>query len=177
MRRRASAARRRPSGERPDRLRSNSVTPSDSSSRRTRCVTFDWTVLSARAARPMPPSRATAAKVVRSLVSMASDLTDVDHRYKSLFAMVPTPYVRLQRRRLSMKWHDRRLLDLFGIEHPILQAPMAGASSPQMAIAASEAGGLGAIASAMLTPETLRAELQLVRQGHGPADQRQFLRP
>ena len=28
-----------------------------------------------------------------------------------------------------MKWHDRRLLDLFGIEHPILQAPMAGASS------------------------------------------------
>ena len=54
------------------------------------------------------------------------DLSDVDHRYKSLFAMVPTPYVRLQRRRLSMKWHDRRLLDLFGIEHPILQAPMAG---------------------------------------------------
>jgi len=66
-----------------------------------------------------------------------------------------------------MKWHDRRLLDLFGIEHPILQAPMAGASSPQMAIAASEAGGLGAIASAMLTPETLRAELQLVQQGTG----------
>ena len=41
-----------------------------------------------------------------------------------------------------MKWQDRRLLDLFGIEHPILQAPMAGASSTQMAIAASQAGGL-----------------------------------
>ena len=27
-----------------------------------------------------------------------------------------------------MKWQDRRLLDLFGIEHPIIQAPMAGAS-------------------------------------------------
>lgn len=40
-----------------------------------------------------------------------------------------------------MKWQDRRLLDLFGIEHPLLQAPMAGASSPQMAVAASEAGG------------------------------------
>ncbi len=66
-----------------------------------------------------------------------------------------------------MKWHDRRLLDLFGIDHPILQAPMAGASSAQMAVATSEAGGLGSIAAAMLTPETLRAELQRVQQGTG----------
>ncbi|OFW97850.1 MAG: 2-nitropropane dioxygenase [Alphaproteobacteria bacterium RIFCSPHIGHO2_12_FULL_66_14] len=66
-----------------------------------------------------------------------------------------------------MKWQDRRLLDLFGIEHPILQAPMAGVTAPQMAIATSEAGGLGAIAGAMLTPEGLRQELQMVKQGTG----------
>jgi nitronate monooxygenase len=66
-----------------------------------------------------------------------------------------------------MKWQDRRLLDMFGVEHPILQAPMAGASSPQMAVAVSEAGGMGAIAAAMLTPDTLRAELQMVQQGTG----------
>jgi nitronate monooxygenase len=66
-----------------------------------------------------------------------------------------------------MKWQDRRLLDLFGIEHPILQAPMAGISTPQMAIAASEAGGLGSIAAAMLTPEGLRTELQIAQQGTG----------
>ena len=66
-----------------------------------------------------------------------------------------------------MKWHDRRLLDLFGIEHPIIQAPMAGPGSPQMAIAASEAGGMGSIPAAMLTPETLRGELQIVQQGTG----------
>jgi nitronate monooxygenase len=66
-----------------------------------------------------------------------------------------------------MKWHDRRLLDLFDIEHPILQAPMAGASTPQMAIAVSEAGGLGGIASAMSTPAALRAELQLAQQSTG----------
>jgi nitronate monooxygenase len=66
-----------------------------------------------------------------------------------------------------MKWHDRRLLDLFGIEHPIIQAPMAGPTSPQMAIAASEAGGMGSIPAAMLTAETLRAELQVVKQGTG----------
>ena len=66
-----------------------------------------------------------------------------------------------------MNWQDRRLTELFGIEHPILQAPMAGVSSPQMAVAVSEAGGLGAVAAAMLTPETLRGELQIVSQGTG----------
>jgi nitronate monooxygenase len=39
-------------------------------------------------------------------------------------------------------WHDRRILDLFGIDLPILQAPMAGVSTPEMAIAVSEAGRL-----------------------------------
>jgi nitronate monooxygenase len=66
-----------------------------------------------------------------------------------------------------MKWQDRRLLELFGIEHPIVQAPMAGTSSPAMAVAVSEAGGLGSIAAAMLTPDTLRGELQIVKQGTG----------
>src|SRR5258708_37231151 len=66
-----------------------------------------------------------------------------------------------------MKWSDRRLLDLFGIDHPIIQAPMAGASSAQMAIAVSQAGGLGSIAAAMLTAQALRTELQIVQQGTG----------
>ncbi len=66
-----------------------------------------------------------------------------------------------------MKWQDRRLLDLFGVEHPILQAPMAGVTSPQMAIATSEAGALGSIAAAMLTPDGIRQELQMVKQGTG----------
>eukprot|EP01036_Dinobryon_divergens_P005391 gene5391-7135_t len=64
-----------------------------------------------------------------------------------------------------MNWQDRRLLDLFGIEHPILQAPMAGVTSPQMAVAASEAGALGSIAGAMLTLDGLRQEFQMVKQG------------
>jgi len=64
-----------------------------------------------------------------------------------------------------MQWQDRRLLDLFGIDHPILQAPMAGVTSPQMAIAASEAGALGSIAGAMLSLDGLRQEFQMVKQG------------
>ncbi len=50
-----------------------------------------------------------------------------------------------------MNWHDRRLLDLFGIDHPIVQAPMAGFVSPAMVVAVSEAGGLGSIAAATAT--------------------------
>lgn len=66
-----------------------------------------------------------------------------------------------------MNWSDRRLIELFGIDHPIVQAPMAGFVSPAMVVAVSEAGGLGSIAGAMATPESLRMELQVVRQGTG----------
>ncbi len=61
-------------------------------------------------------------------------------------------------------WPDRRILDLFGIDLPILQAPMAGASTPQMAIAVSEAGGLGALPCAMLSLDQARAALDTIRQ-------------
>ena len=61
-------------------------------------------------------------------------------------------------------WPDRRILDLFAIDLPILQAPMAGASTPEMAIAVSAAGGLGALpcaqydlAGALHAIETVRA--------------------
>ena len=52
-----------------------------------------------------------------------------------------------------MKWHDRRLLDLFDIEHPIIQAPMAGPVSPQMAmrVSAVVAAGHTEIPRAWLT--------------------------
>jgi nitronate monooxygenase len=62
-------------------------------------------------------------------------------------------------------WHDRRILDLFGIDLPILQAPMAGVSTPEMAIAVSEAGGLGALACAQLSVEQARTDLAIIRQG------------
>jgi len=61
-------------------------------------------------------------------------------------------------------WPDRRLLDLLGIELPIVQAPMAGATGAAMAIAVSESGGLGSLPCALLTPERARAEIGTVRQ-------------
>jgi nitronate monooxygenase len=56
-------------------------------------------------------------------------------------------------------WPDRRLLNLFRIEHPILQAPMAGAMDAVLAIAVAKAGGLGAPPAAMLNAEKLRAQV------------------
>jgi nitronate monooxygenase len=47
-------------------------------------------------------------------------------------------------------WPDARLSDLLGIEHPIVQAPMAGASGVEMAVAVAKAGGLGSLPCAML---------------------------
>jgi nitronate monooxygenase len=47
-------------------------------------------------------------------------------------------------------WPDQRLLDVLGLRVPIIQAPMAAASTTRMAIAVARAGGLGSIACAML---------------------------
>ena len=41
---------------------------------------------------------------------------------------------------------SRRFLDRLGLQHPIIQAPMAGVSTPRMAAAVSNAGGLGSLA-------------------------------
>jgi nitronate monooxygenase len=61
-------------------------------------------------------------------------------------------------------WSNRRYLDLVGITHPIIQAPMAGANLGAMAIAVSRAGGLGSLPCGMLNVEQARAELNIVRQ-------------
>ena len=51
------------------------------------------------------------------------------------------------------------LTALLGTTHPLIQAPMAGAQGAALAIAVSNAGGLGSLPGAMLTPEALRTEL------------------
>lgn len=62
------------------------------------------------------------------------------------------------------QWPDTRIIDLLGIELPIIQAPMAGATTVAMVVAASEAGGLGSLPAAMLSTEQLREDLKSIRQ-------------
>ncbi len=61
-------------------------------------------------------------------------------------------------------WLDRRLMDLIGTELPIVQAPMAGANGSALALAVSEAGGLGSLPCAMLDAVKARAEIGVIRQ-------------
>ncbi len=61
-------------------------------------------------------------------------------------------------------WPNRQLLDLLEIEHPIIQAPMAGANGSALVVAVSEAGGLGSLPCAMLNEDKIRAETGVIRQ-------------
>ncbi|MDB4974482.1 MAG: hypothetical protein JWN48_2823 [Myxococcaceae bacterium] len=54
------------------------------------------------------------------------------------------------------------LQELLGIELPIIQAPMAGSQGSALALAVAEAGGLGSLPCAMLSPEALRSEFSKI---------------
>jgi nitronate monooxygenase len=55
------------------------------------------------------------------------------------------------------------LQKFFGIELPIVQAPMAGVQGSALAVAVSNAGGLGSLPCAMLSPDAIRQELAAIR--------------
>ena len=61
-------------------------------------------------------------------------------------------------------WSDRRVVDLIGIEHPILLSPMANAGTVELGIAVAEAGGLGSLPCGALSPTQMRKSLQIIRQ-------------
>ncbi|MBS0356057.1 MAG: nitronate monooxygenase [Proteobacteria bacterium] len=54
------------------------------------------------------------------------------------------------------------ITELFGITLPVIQAPLAGVQGSALAIAVSEAGGLGSLPCAMLSPEALEKELSAI---------------
>src|SRR3954466_11146695 len=57
----------------------------------------------------------------------------------------------------------------FGLEVPILLAPMAGASAPALSIAVMQAGGLGACGALLMQPDEIAAWVDEIRdKGSGP---------
>lgn len=66
-------------------------------------------------------------------------------------------------RLVSKGWRDRRLLDLFGIAVPIVQAPMAGVQDEALAIAAIRGGAVGSLPCAQLTVAAARHQVTAVR--------------
>jgi nitronate monooxygenase len=55
----------------------------------------------------------------------------------------------------------------FLTEIPVIQAPMAGSQGSVLAIAVSNAGGLGSLPCALLTPQAIRAELSAIAAATG----------
>jgi nitronate monooxygenase len=66
-------------------------------------------------------------------------------------------------------WPDLRILELFDIQLPILQAPMAVGSGSAMAIAVGKAGGLASLPCATLSLEQIGEEVEVIRRhSHAP---------
>jgi nitronate monooxygenase len=57
------------------------------------------------------------------------------------------------------------LRELLGTELPMIQAPMAGVQGAMLAVAVSNAGGLGSLPCAMLSLEAMARELAAIRAG------------
>jgi len=60
--------------------------------------------------------------------------------------------------------NSNSLLKLLGIEHPVIQGPMGGGpSTPELVAAVSNAGGLGSLGAAYLTPEQITDAIRRIR--------------
>jgi nitronate monooxygenase len=65
--------------------------------------------------------------------------------------------------KIAMSPAAQSFCKLIGIALQLIQAPMAGVQGSSLAIAVSEAGGLGSLPCAMLSPEQIRAEIEAIR--------------
>src|SRR3984957_8809462 len=61
-------------------------------------------------------------------------------------------------------WPRTDLLDLLGITHPIIQAPMIGFSGPTLVAAVSNAGALGSLSCAAMPAQTARNQIEELRR-------------
>ncbi|CAN5367280.1 nitronate monooxygenase family protein [soil metagenome] len=61
-------------------------------------------------------------------------------------------------------WPNRRLIDMFGIEFPIVQAPMAGVQDVDIMIGAAQGGALASLPCAMISPDKAREQIGIFRQ-------------
>src|SRR5215510_10525952 len=61
-------------------------------------------------------------------------------------------------------WPDRRVIDLFGITHPLILAPMTGVGTVSLAASVCAAGGLGSVSCATLQPERAAQTIKQLRE-------------
>ena len=61
-------------------------------------------------------------------------------------------------------WPDRRIIDLFGIVHPLILSPMTGVGTVDLAASVCVAGGLGSVSCATLQPERAAQTIKQLRE-------------
>jgi nitronate monooxygenase len=61
-------------------------------------------------------------------------------------------------------WPDRRIIDRFKTEFPIVLAPMAGVIDADLAIAVAQGGGVPSVPCAMISAEKAREQVKIIRQ-------------
>jgi nitronate monooxygenase len=62
-----------------------------------------------------------------------------------------------------MAWPDTDLTELLGTRYPLVQAPMATVTTPELVAAVTGTGGLGSLGGAMLAPDQLRTDIAAIR--------------
>ena len=62
-----------------------------------------------------------------------------------------------------MSWKSNKLTEILGIQVPIIQAPMAGSTTPELAAAVSNVGGLGSLGCAFMSPDQFADQCATVR--------------
>jgi nitronate monooxygenase len=61
-------------------------------------------------------------------------------------------------------WPKTQLIDLLGIDHPIIQAPMAGSTTVELVAAVSNTGGIGSMGYAETPTEQIREDAKKIRK-------------
>ena len=74
-------------------------------------------------------------------------------------------------------WPRRDLIDLLGVVHPIVQAPMSGLAPPELVVAVANAGGLGSLGCAGQPLDVVRSQVQAIRAGTERPFSMNFLLP
>ncbi len=69
----------------------------------------------------------------------------------------------LYKERTAM-WNKNRLTQMLSIEYPIIQAGMAGSTTPKLVASVSNSGGLGTIGAGYFNTQQLEDEIDYVRQ-------------
>ena len=55
------------------------------------------------------------------------------------------------------------LLNTLNLTYPIVQAPMAGATTPELALTVSDFGGLGSLGAGTTSPEVLNEQINTIK--------------